>query len=104
MNDRINVTVFMIFQILLHVISVTPKFKYIANMHGNEVVGRELLLQLMVDMCEKYLNNDERTKWLVDNTYILLMPSMNPDGWELACQEVCFNCFILMFHHAFING
>jgi len=67
--------------------SLEPKFKYIANMHGNEVVGRELLLQLMVDMCVNYQNNDPQTKWLIENTQILLMPSMNPDGWQLACQE-----------------
>ena len=63
-----------------------PEVKYIANMHGNEVVGREMVLKLISDFCNEYDHN-QRIQFLVDNTRILLMPSMNPDGYELAVKE-----------------
>lgn len=61
-----------------------PEAKYIGNIHGNEVLGRELLLGLAHYLCDQYRKNDPEIKALITNTRIHLLPSMNPDGWQLA--------------------
>lgn len=60
-----------------------PEFKYVGNMHGNEVTGRETLIHLIYHLCENY-GSVERITSLVDNTRIHILISMNPDGYDHA--------------------
>jgi carboxypeptidase M len=63
-----------------------PEVKYIANMHGNEVVGLEVLLYLI-----EYLltSNTTQVVQLMNRTRIWIMPSMNPDGLERSTVGDC---------------
>lgn len=56
------------------------ELKYVGNMHGNEVVGRELLLKFATEL----LQNPSEYSALLETSRIHIMPSMNPDGYELA--------------------
>lgn len=60
---------------------LTPMFKYVANMHGDESVGRQLMIYLAQYLVENY-GKDERVTRIVNTTDVFLMPSMNPDGYE----------------------
>jgi len=62
-------------------VEAEPQFKYIANMHGDEVVGREMSIYLIELLCSQYGHNERITK-LVDETAIYIVPTMNPDGFE----------------------
>ena len=57
-----------------------PEVKYIANMHGDEIVGRELMVLLIEDLTTRYKSGDEKVINLVNNTEIFIVASMNPDG------------------------
>ncbi|KAM4625752.1 putative carboxypeptidase X1 isoform 2-T2 [Polymixia lowei] len=64
-----------------------PEFRYVAGMHGNEVLGRELVLNLMQYMCREYKRGNQRIVRLITETRIHLLPSMNPDGYEGAHEK-----------------
>nr|XP_043636786.1 carboxypeptidase SOL1 [Erigeron canadensis] len=59
-----------------------PAFKFIGNVHGDEPVGRELLLLLANWLCDNYMK-DPLATLIVDNVHLHILPSMNPDGFSL---------------------
>ena len=65
-----------------------PEVKYIGNMHGNEVVGLEVLLYLI-----EYLltSEDAQVVNLMERSRIWIMPSMNPDGLEISMTGDCMS-------------
>ncbi|CDQ78514.1 unnamed protein product [Oncorhynchus mykiss] len=63
-----------------------PEFRYTAGLHGNEALGRELLLLLMQFMCKEYNDDNPRVRRLVEGVRIHLVPSLNPDAYELAYE------------------
>lgn len=68
-------------------VATVPEFKYVGNMHGNEVVGREVLLKLVDDLCDKYLADDAEVTKLLKLTRIHILPTMNPDGYAMAADK-----------------
>jgi len=65
-----------------------PMFKYVANMHGDEALGYQLVLYLAQYLLLNY-EYVERVKKLIDTTDIFIMPTMNPDGYTAAKEGRC---------------
>lgn len=71
-----------------------PEFKYIGNMHGNEVISREVLLLLMQYLLEGFGKNSRITT-LINTTRIHIMPTMNPDGFEVSTEGLTMKNFFM---------
>uniref|UniRef100_A0A673MA70 Peptidase M14 domain-containing protein n=1 Tax=Sinocyclocheilus rhinocerous TaxID=307959 RepID=A0A673MA70_9TELE len=77
-----------------------PEVMFLGNLHGNEFIGREILLNLVEYLCRNY-GKDPLVTRLVNSTRIHIMPSMNPDGYELALKGMSkhigrlFHCCLL---------
>jgi hypothetical protein len=56
-----------------------PEFKYIANMHGDEIVGRDMMVKLIEDLASNY-GKDPRITNILNTTQVYILQSMNPDG------------------------
>ncbi|XP_077510477.1 carboxypeptidase M-like [Amblyomma americanum] len=65
-----------------------PNVKYVANMHGDETVGRQMMVYLISHLLTRY-EVDPYVRHLLDDTRIHIMPSMNPDGFAMSEEGVC---------------
>ncbi|MFO7659450.1 MAG: M14 family zinc carboxypeptidase, partial [Candidatus Cloacimonadaceae bacterium] len=57
-----------------------PEFRYISSIHGDEVVGYDLLIRLIQQLTSQY-GTDPRVTIMVDNTELWICPMLNPDGY-----------------------
>lgn len=73
-----------------HTVGV-PEFKYVGNMHGNEVLGRVLLLHLIEDLVRGYRDNETWSQQLLNSTRIHVMPTMNPDGFDSSDTDCMYS-------------
>ena len=65
-----------------------PMVSLIGNMHGNEVVGREVLVHLATVLVQG-MDYDDRIRTIMENTEIHIVPTMNPDGWRRSEEGDC---------------
>jgi carboxypeptidase D len=59
-----------------------PELLYVGAMHGDEVVGKEMLYHL-IDYLTDQDGTDPRVTRALDDTDLWILPSMNPDGTAL---------------------
>ena len=64
-----------------------PMFKFTGNMHGDETLGRQLILYMTEYLAYNY-GRDSRVTNLLDNTEIYLLPTLNPDGFAVSREDV----------------
>lgn len=61
-----------------------PSVLFVGGTHGNHAVGRQLILRLAVHILCEYAKGATRIRNLLDFVNILLIPTLNPDGYEVA--------------------
>jgi len=66
-----------------------PEVKYLANIHGDETVGREMTVYFIDQLLSQYnaapsTPLSQRITKLIDSTDIYIIPSINPDGFVLS--------------------
>lgn len=67
-----------------------PEAKYIGNMHGNEAVTQEVLL-LLIDYLLNNHKNDANVDFVLKNTRVHIMPSMNPGDFLIYSLQFTVN-------------
>ncbi len=58
-----------------------PELRYISSIHGDEVVGYDMLIRLIQLLTTEYTET-QRIADIVNNTEIWICPMMNPDGYN----------------------
>ncbi|RNA12428.1 carboxypeptidase D [Brachionus plicatilis] len=65
-----------------------PEVKYVANIHGNEAVGKEILLKL-IDYMLNNQKSDPDVDLIMKTMRVHILPLMNPDGYEQSVMGDC---------------
>jgi len=61
-----------------------PLVRLVGNIHGDEAVGREMMLRFAVYLAKQHgTGGDEAVTKLLRTTRVQIIPSMNPDGFEM---------------------
>lgn len=60
-----------------------PMVKLVANIHGDEALGRQIILYMAEHLASSY-ETDEEVQQLLNTTIIHFLPSCNPDGFAAA--------------------
>ncbi len=63
-----------------------PEFKYISTMHGDEIMGVEMCMNLVDYLTTNYATNQRVTN-IVNSMELWIVPLMNPDGFVLNRRE-----------------
>jgi hypothetical protein len=63
-----------------------PEFKYIAAMHGDEIVGTKMCMNLIDYLLTNY-GGDPQVNNIIDEIDLWIVPTMNPDGYVLGQRE-----------------
>nr|KAG5687052.1 hypothetical protein BaRGS_002425 [Batillaria attramentaria] len=64
-----------------------PSILLLGNIHGDDAVGREMLLQLSSYLCDK--STEAFEKQLLEEMVVYVVPSLNPDGARMATVGQC---------------
>ncbi|XP_072518640.1 carboxypeptidase D, b [Salminus brasiliensis] len=67
-----------------------PEIMFVGNLHGSDAVGREMLLNLVEYLCSNYGSEALVTR-LLNSTRVHILPSMNPDGYEMVLEDVRYS-------------
>ena len=69
-------------------ISLRPEAKYIGGMHGNEAGSKEVLIHL-IDYMLANQTSDPNVDFVMKNTRVHILVSLNPDGFEISYDNDC---------------
>eukprot|EP00301_Raphidiophrys_heterophryoidea_P003016 c11381_g1_i3.p1 GENE.c11381_g1_i3~~c11381_g1_i3.p1 ORF type:complete len:611 (-),score=160.77 c11381_g1_i3:110-1942(-) len=65
-----------------------PEFLYVGNIHGDEPVGREVLIHMIQFICDEYESgSNQYITTLVESTDMYIFPAINPDGFFAQQRE-----------------
>eukprot|EP01135_Chromosphaera_perkinsii_P001424 Nk52_evm8s168 gene=Nk52_evmTU8s168 len=71
------------------IVSGKPMFKYLANMHGNEAAGREILVAFAEELLKLYTSGDVDVVNTINSMQLYFLPTLNPDGREISTEGDC---------------